>query len=119
MYVDGILRGVLQAPRAFFHVDGGDPMNITSDIVLCGRADHAPGRTFKGKISQLAFFNDALSSFQARYSALAYPSSLFCPHLACPASRVYESKILLCGMRRTPVCSKEHCMFLTAASRKK
>ena len=66
MYVDGILRGALQAPRAFFHVDGGDLMNITSDIVLCGRSDHAPGRTFNGKISQLAFFNDALSAFQAR-----------------------------------------------------
>ena len=88
VYVDGILRGVLQAPRTFFHVDGGDPMNITSDIVLCGRADHAPGRTFKGKISQLAFFNDALSSFQARCTALACPSFLFCPHLACLAIRV-------------------------------
>lgn len=66
MYVDGVLRGSLQAPRAYFHVDGGDPMNIKSDIVLCGRADHAPGRTFDGKIAQLAFFNDALSAYQAR-----------------------------------------------------
>lgn len=65
MYVDGVLRGSLQAPRAYFHVDGGDPMNIKSDIVLCGRADHAPGRTFDGKIAQLAFFDDALSAYQA------------------------------------------------------
>ncbi len=65
MYVDGVLRGSLQAPRAYFHVDGGDPMNIKSDIVLCGRADRAPGRTFDGKIAQLAFFDDALSAYQA------------------------------------------------------
>lgn len=66
MYVDGVLRGSLQAPRAYFQVDGGAAMDITSDIVLCGRADRAPGRTFNGRIAQLFFFDQALSAFQAR-----------------------------------------------------
>ncbi|KAK9839475.1 hypothetical protein WJX81_004373 [Elliptochloris bilobata] len=82
VYVDGFLRGALQAPRAFFHVDGGDPMNITSDIVLCGRADHAPGRTFNGLISQLAIFNDALSAFQVRQMYAAVMGRLPAAYLA-------------------------------------
>jgi hypothetical protein len=67
VYVDGVLRGALQAPRAYFHVDGGAPLNITGDWVLCGRADGAAGRTFDGRIAQLSFFDNALSAFEARH----------------------------------------------------
>ncbi len=66
VYVDGVLRGALQAPRAYFHVDGGAPLNVTGDWVLCGRADGAAGRTFDGRIAQLSFFDNALSAFEAR-----------------------------------------------------
>jgi hypothetical protein len=66
IYVDGVFRAALQSPQNYFQVDGGQPIYADGPIVLCDRADHAPGRTFDGRIAQLSVFDAALTENNVR-----------------------------------------------------
>jgi hypothetical protein len=62
LYIDGALHANLTSPQAFFHVDGGDPINIDTNIVLCGRSDAQTSRFFDGRVAQLALFDTSLQA---------------------------------------------------------
>ena len=52
----------LEAPQNFFTVSGGDAIAASGNLVLCGRSDLASERFFDGKLTQLAVFNNALTT---------------------------------------------------------
>lgn len=56
----------LEAPQTFFSISGGDPVSAAGNLVLCGRADLGSERFFDGKLTQLAVFNNALTSQAVR-----------------------------------------------------
>jgi len=75
LYVDGARRaGVGPGATAgdFFSVGGGAPLNLGSDIVLCGRSDASTARFFDGRVSQLSLFDKALdpAAVGALYTAV-------------------------------------------------
>jgi hypothetical protein len=57
----------------YFTVGGGAPLNIGSDIVLCGRSDSATARFFDGRVAQLSLFDTGLGpeGVEALYRAVA------------------------------------------------
>lgn len=48
----------------FSRVDGGQPMNLTSEIALCGKNATDQSRGYDGQLSQLIFFNSSVSATQ-------------------------------------------------------
>ena len=75
LYVDGARRAGLGPESTvadYFSVGGGAPLNLGSDIVLCGRSDSATARFFDGRVSQLSLFDKGLqpSAVAALYTAV-------------------------------------------------
>lgn len=73
VYVDGTLHGNLTSPQEFFHVDGGDPINLDGEIVLCGRSDKQTSRFFEGRVAQLALFDAYLEDYEVLSSPHFHP----------------------------------------------
>lgn len=67
-----------RAAAADFNVslDGGDPMNLLGDIVLCSRDSLVDDRHYSGKIAHLSLFSLPLtpSQIQSLYKAVSLTS---------------------------------------------
>ena len=70
---DGIARAV----------DGGRPLEIDGEMVLCGRSDDTKQRGFTGSLAELAIWNTALTAQQvsAIYTSVSSPVSSLHPRL--------------------------------------
>ena len=71
LFVDGVEAGQVPVPGAGDTpgaMDGGAPLDFgdTTDVFLCARASLSPGRYFTGQLSQLAFWDVALTKAEAR-----------------------------------------------------
>ncbi|KAL6748684.1 hypothetical protein V8C86DRAFT_3146463, partial [Haematococcus lacustris] len=82
LYVDGKLGAELPLANvlaAGSEVDGGDPIQLTGPISLCGRADGDPNRGFPGWLSQLMVFDIALTpdDVAAMYNVVLGPENSF------------------------------------------
>ncbi|KAJ9525255.1 hypothetical protein QJQ45_020782 [Haematococcus lacustris] len=82
LYVDGKLGAELPLANvlaAGSEVDGGDPIQLTGPISLCGRADGDPNRGFPGWLSQLMVFDIALTpdDVAAMYNVVLGPEDSF------------------------------------------
>ena len=71
---DGIARSV----------DGGKPLDIDGNMVLCGRSDDTAQRGYTGSLAELAIWNTALTAQQvsAIYTSVSAQSPYLCqrPH---------------------------------------
>lgn len=45
-------------------VDGGKPLEIDGDIVLCGRSDETAQRGYTGSLAELAIWDTAITAAQ-------------------------------------------------------
>jgi hypothetical protein len=45
-------------------VDGGKPLEIDGDIVLCGRSDESAQRGYTGSLAELAIWNTVVTAAQ-------------------------------------------------------
>lgn len=63
------------------YVDGGKPMHINGNIVLCGRSDESAMRGYSGSLAELAIWDGTLTPAQvaAIYAAVSYIGFLGLP----------------------------------------
>ncbi|PRW58639.1 hypothetical protein C2E21_2984 [Chlorella sorokiniana] len=80
LFLDGMLVNEIQegvsytTPEGFpIPVDGGDPILLDGNVVLCVRSDDPTGRHFDGRVAYLSLFDEALDDSQvsALYGAVA------------------------------------------------
>lgn len=71
IWVDGLLLAEASSLNEVVIVDGGRPIFIDSDLVLCGRSDYSPNRYFDGKVAHLSIFDTALDNSTVRRSPLS------------------------------------------------
>jgi len=71
MYLDGVqVAGInstvpiMASNGQPLHVDGGDPMNLTGNIILCSRSDDPSERHFDGYLAYLSMWDSALNAQQ-------------------------------------------------------
>ena len=66
IWVDGILLATADSANEIGTVDGGDPIFVDGDLVLCGRSDFSSDRFFNGKIAHMAIFDYPLDNATVR-----------------------------------------------------
>ena len=59
----------------FMSLDGGNPMNLTGNIILCGRSEGDAARGYDGQLAELTIFDSALTATQieALYYTVSTP----------------------------------------------
>ena len=76
----------------FMSLDGGNPMNLTGNIILCGRLEGDAARGYDGQLAELTIFDSALTAPQIE--ALYYAVSTLGPsNPACRSFRVTGSAV--------------------------